>query len=71
MLASINQLDLKIKNGDFKLILPYQLPLILGHDIAGIVVETGSKVSRFKIGDQIYGRADRFSYRFLRRIYCC
>ncbi|MXO04452.1 NADP-dependent oxidoreductase [Flavobacterium sp. HBTb2-11-1] len=58
--ASINQLDLKIKNGDFKLILPYQLPLILGHDIAGIVVETGSKVSRFKIGDQIYGRAADF-----------
>ncbi|KOP38821.1 NADP-dependent oxidoreductase [Flavobacterium sp. WLB] len=58
--ASINQLDLKIKNGDFKLILPYQLPLILGHDIAGIVVETGSKVSRFKIGDQIFGRAADF-----------
>lgn len=58
--ASINQLDLKIKNGDFKLILPYQLPLILGHDIAGIVVETGSKVSRFKIGDEIYGRAADF-----------
>ncbi|MXO04459.1 NADP-dependent oxidoreductase [Flavobacterium sp. HBTb2-11-1] len=58
--ASINQLDLKIKNGDFKLILPYQLPLILGHDIAGIVVETGSKISRFKIGDQIYGRAADF-----------
>ncbi|WP_035644146.1 NADP-dependent oxidoreductase [Flavobacterium sp. ASV13] len=58
--ASINQLDLKIKNGDFKLILPYQLPLILGHDIAGIIVETGSKVTRFKIGDQIYGRAADF-----------
>ncbi|WP_343697941.1 NADP-dependent oxidoreductase [Flavobacterium sp.] len=58
--ASINQLDLKIKNGDFKLILPYQLPLILGHDIAGIVVETGSKVSHFKIGDEIYGRAADF-----------
>lgn len=58
--ASINQLDLKIKNGDFKLILPYQLPLILGHDIAGIVVETGSKVSRFKIAGQIFGRAADF-----------
>ncbi|WP_231433754.1 MULTISPECIES: alcohol dehydrogenase catalytic domain-containing protein [unclassified Chryseobacterium] len=32
--ASVNLLDSKIKNGEFKLILPYKMPLILGHDVA-------------------------------------
>jgi NADPH:quinone reductase-like Zn-dependent oxidoreductase len=32
--AGVNLLDSKIRNGEFKLILPYHLPLILGHDVA-------------------------------------
>ncbi len=36
--ASINVLDSKIRSGEFKLILPYRLPLILGNDMAGTVV---------------------------------
>lgn len=55
--AGINVLDAKIRDGEFKLILPYKLPLILGHDVAGIVVKLGSQVQRFKIGDAVYARA--------------
>ena len=40
--AGLNQLDSKIRNGEFKLILPYRLPLILGHDVAGVVVRGGT-----------------------------
>lgn len=58
--AGVNLLDSKIKNGEFKLILPYRLPLILGHDVAGVVVKVGSKVSRFKPGDEVYSRPDDF-----------
>jgi NADPH:quinone reductase-like Zn-dependent oxidoreductase len=58
--ASVNQLDNKLKNGEFKMILPYKLPLILGHDVAGIVVEVGSKVTKFKIGDEIFSRLPDF-----------
>ena len=54
--ASVNVLDAKIKDGEFKLILPYRLPLILGNDVSGIVVRVGSKVSRFKPGDEVYAR---------------
>src|SRR2546430_7156425 len=36
--ASLNQLDSKIRDGEFKLILPYRLPVILGNDVAGVVV---------------------------------
>ncbi|WP_329124980.1 NADP-dependent oxidoreductase [Streptomyces sp. NBC_01353] len=57
--ASINPLDLKIRDGDFKAILPYRLPLILGNDLAGVVVRAGSAVTRFAVGDEVYARPDK------------
>src|SRR6266496_2475799 len=54
--AGVNLLDSKIRDGEFKLILPYRLPLILGNDVAGVVVRVGSRVRRFKPGDQVYAR---------------
>ncbi|AXI03994.1 NADP-dependent oxidoreductase [Aquirhabdus parva] len=56
--TSINPLDLKIREGAFKLILPYRLPLILGNDLAGTVVQVGAKVTRFIVGDEVYARPD-------------
>lgn len=58
--TSINPLDIKIKNGDFKLILPYRFPLILGHDVAGVITKVGTKVSQFKVGDKIFARPADF-----------
>jgi len=57
--ASINPLDAKIRDGKVKPILPYRLPLILGNDLAGVVVRVGSAVRRFKPGDQVYARPDQ------------
>ena len=54
--AGVNLLDSKIRNGEFKLILPYKTPFTLGHDLAGIVTKVGSKVSKFKVGDEVYSR---------------
>ncbi len=56
--ASINPLDAKIRGGEFRPILPYRLPLILGNDLAR-VVEVGSRASRFKPGDEVYARPDK------------
>lgn len=58
--ASVNLLDSKIRDGEFKLILPYKVPLILGHDVAGVVVKVGSRARQFKLGDEVYARADDF-----------
>lgn len=57
--AGVNLLDAKIKDGEFKLILPYQLPLILGNDVAGTVIKVGPQVRRFKVGDEVYARPDK------------
>lgn len=54
--AGVNLLDSKIKSGEFKPFLSYKLPVILGHDVAGVVVKTGSLVKNFKIGDEVYSR---------------
>jgi NADPH:quinone reductase-like Zn-dependent oxidoreductase len=58
--AGVNLLDSKIRDGQFKLILPYRLPLILGHDVAGVVVKVGPRVRQFKPGDEVYARPDDF-----------
>jgi NADPH:quinone reductase-like Zn-dependent oxidoreductase len=58
--SGVNLLDAKIRNGEFKLILPYRLPLILGHDVAGVVTQVGLRVRQFKPGDEVYARADDF-----------
>jgi len=58
--AGVNLLDAKIRSGEFKLILPYRMPLVLGHDLAGVVVKTGPQVRHFKRGDEVYARVDDF-----------
>jgi alcohol dehydrogenase len=58
--AGVNPLDAKIRNGEFKLILPYRPPFVLGHEVAGVVVRVGQRVRRFKPGDQVYARPDDF-----------
>lgn len=54
--ASVNLLDSKIRKGEFKLILPYRFPLVLGNDLAGVVLRVGDNVRQFKPGDEVYGR---------------
>jgi NADPH:quinone reductase-like Zn-dependent oxidoreductase len=58
--SGLNLLDSKIRSGEFKMILPYKFPLILGHDAAGIVTQVGKNVQHFKLGDQVYARPADF-----------
>jgi NADPH:quinone reductase-like Zn-dependent oxidoreductase len=54
--TAVNLLDSKLRDGEFKLILPYRPPFTLGHDVAGTVIRTGPRASRFKVGDEVYAR---------------
>lgn len=57
--ASVNPLDFKIRDGGFKAVPPYRLPLVLGNDLAGVVAEVGSDVTRFAVGDAVYARPEK------------
>lgn len=52
--VGLNPVDYMIAKGAFKPILQFQLPATMGSDVAGVVVEVGSKVTRFKPGDAIF-----------------
>ncbi|NMN93916.1 NADP-dependent oxidoreductase [Antrihabitans stalactiti] len=54
--ASINPLDKMVRNGEFKQLLKYKTPFVLGHDVAGVITQVGSAVRGFKVGDEIYSR---------------
>jgi NADPH:quinone reductase-like Zn-dependent oxidoreductase len=54
--ASVNPLDKMVRNGEFKQLLKYRTPFVLGHDVAGVVTRVGSNVRRFKVGDEVYAR---------------
>jgi NADPH:quinone reductase-like Zn-dependent oxidoreductase len=57
--ASVNPVDFKIRDGKLKPIIPYRLPIALGNDLSGVVVEVGAAVRGFKPGDEVYARADK------------
>jgi D-arabinose 1-dehydrogenase-like Zn-dependent alcohol dehydrogenase len=48
--CGICRTDLHIVDGELKL---PKLPLVLGHQIAGTIIELGEEVSDFKVGDRI------------------
>lgn len=54
--ASINPIDYKIVEGKLKEMLTLNLPVTMGYDVSGIVVEKGSNVLNFEIGDEVYAR---------------
>lgn len=50
--TALNPLDYQIRRGDYADYVP--LPAIIGHDISGVVEETGSHVTEFAMGDEVY-----------------
>lgn len=53
--TSINPVDQMYRMIDLFYNQHFQYPLTLGNDVAGTVVAVGQNVSKFKIGDQVYG----------------
>ena len=54
--ASVNPLDKLTRDGDFKQLIKYKPPFVLGHDLAGVVTEVGSDVRGFEVGNEVYAR---------------
>jgi len=53
--AGLNMLDEKIRAGEFKHMLSYSLPQVLGNDISGTVLAVGAAVTEFTVGEVVYG----------------
>ncbi|KAJ3306096.1 hypothetical protein HDU76_004892 [Blyttiomyces sp. JEL0837] len=54
--AGVNPVDHKLRSGAVKVIFPLKFPSFLGIDYAGTVAEVGSAVTKFKVGDAVYGK---------------
>ena len=54
--ASINPLDKMVRNGEFKQLIKYTRPFVLGHDLSGVITKVGPDVRGFKVGDEVYAR---------------
>src|SRR5437588_5443005 len=52
--SGVNPADPLILNGRFAKEFGTHLPLILGYDVAGIVVKTGAKITKLKLGEPVY-----------------
>jgi NADPH:quinone reductase-like Zn-dependent oxidoreductase len=56
--SSINPIDIAIRTGAVKQMMPLTLPATLGGDFAGIIAEIGSGVTNVAVGDRVYGQAN-------------
>lgn len=58
--ATINPFDYKVRRGDMKEMMPLELPLTLGGNFSGVIVEVGSEVTKFSVGDEVFGQSYAF-----------
>lgn len=56
--AAINPIDWIVMDGNMRDMLDYELPWIVGYDVAGVVTESGTSASTFSVGDRVFARAD-------------
>lgn len=68
--SSVNPVDWKIRNGSLKLLTGSRFPMMLGFDVAGEVVETGTSVTRFKKDNRVFAMLD-FKHRGAYAEYAC
>jgi NADPH:quinone reductase-like Zn-dependent oxidoreductase len=53
--AIANPMDWKIRKGEMKMMTGRKFPRGLSHDFAGVVEAVGPNVTRFKVGDEVFG----------------
>jgi NADPH:quinone reductase-like Zn-dependent oxidoreductase len=53
--AGVNPADYKFRNGSLDAHFPKKMPFVPGMDVAGRVLSLGQGVSRFEVGDRVFG----------------
>ncbi|WP_339185026.1 NADP-dependent oxidoreductase [Oceanobacillus sp. FSL W7-1293] len=54
--TSINPIDWKLREGYLQEGLPFEFPIILGWDVAGVIKQVGKNVTSFQVGDEVFAR---------------
>ena len=53
--SSVNPVDAAIAGGMLQSMFQHEFPVVLGRDYAGVVEEIGSGVTRYAVGDEVFG----------------
>lgn len=56
--AGVNHADERLRTGEFRQIFPYELPLVMGSELAGEVVGVGTGVTGLEVGDHVLAYTD-------------
>lgn len=54
--AAVNPLEILNITGSVKLIQDYDMPLVLGNELTGVIEKVGNLIDGYKVGDSIYTR---------------
>ena len=78
--SSVNPIECKMRSGYGRKIFTkkrgFEFPVILGNDVCGVIEAVGSKVTEFKIGDEVFtapevtGQGSYCEYRAIKAKYC-
>jgi NADPH:quinone reductase-like Zn-dependent oxidoreductase len=52
--AGLNPVDFKIRNGQFRRAFKFNMPLVAGFDVSGVVTEVGLRARHFEEGDRVF-----------------
>lgn len=54
--ASVNPIDWKLREGYLAEMMPWDFPIVLGWDVAGVIEEVGKDVTDWQVGDEVFAR---------------
>lgn len=57
--VGLNPVDFKTREGKLKMVYSPPLPIVMGNELSGIVIECGAKVTQFKVDDKIIARVEK------------
>lgn len=57
--AGVNPLDIKVIEGRLKRVSKFKFPATLGYDVSGIIIEKGTNVTDFNIGDEVFSKVNK------------